>query len=456
MYRTLLALGAAWLAGCGAGDISTGPADPSGAEVRDLNAIKAAGVLRVATRNAPTTWYVDRFGQPAGLEFDRVSAFAQSLGLSLELVEADSTASVLEAVASGRADLAAAGLTVTPARAERFAFSKPTLQITEQVICNRDGARAKSLDTLSSVSLKVARRSSYADTLTTLAESSTGLAVSTADATTESLLRQVWSKTLDCTVADSHIFALNRRYFPTLIAEFPLTGQRDLAWAMPLQSTRLTKAVNTWLGKAETAALMSATQTRYLAATEEFDFVDMRAFTRRIDERYPKLDRHFQRAGETHNVDPVLLAAQAYQESHWDPKAKSPTGVRGVMMLTQPTAKSLGVTDRLDPRQSINGGSEYLAKMKGRFSDEVKEPDLTYLALAAYNIGRAHMHDAQSLAREMGKSPYEWEDMKTVLPLLSDKSVYPKLKYGYARGHEPVRYVARIQTYSDVLVEHLE
>ena len=94
--------------------------------------------------------------------------------------------------------------------------------------------------------------------------------------------------------------------------------------------------------------------------------------------------------------------------------------------------------------------------MKGRFSDEVKEPDLTYLALAAYNIGRAHMHDAQSLAREMGKSPYEWEDMKTVLPLLSDKSVYPKLKYGYARGHEPVRYVARIQTYSDVLVEHLE
>ena len=455
-YRSLLAIAALAMSACGSGGggSSTDSASTERAG-RDLAAIRASGALRVAIRNAPTIWYVDRFDRHAGLEYDRVDALADALGVSLELVEASSTAGVLDAVADGRADLGAAGLTVTDQRAERFAFSAPTLRITEQVICNREGRRAKSPEALPTVTLKVADRTSYVGSLRDLAAAQPGFRVQTVDDTTESLLRQVWTGSLDCTVADSHIFALNRRYFPTLVAEFPLSEQRDIAWAMPRSAGKLVKAVNQWLAHPDTQTLLSATETRYFAVSEIFDFVDMRAFTRRIDERYPKLDNYFEQAAEAHGVDAVLLAAQGYQESHWDPKAKSPTGVRGVMMLTRPTAKSLGVTDRLDPAQSIDGGGRYLARMKDRFSDEVTEPDRTYLALAAYNIGRAHLHDAQSLARELGKSPYHWEDMKTVLPLLSDKSVYPKLRYGYARGHEPVRYVERIQNYQDVLLEHL-
>lgn len=437
------------------GKPSSPPAtDPTAGPIADLKQIRDMGVLRVATRNAPTTWYIDRTDQPAGLEYDRIRALATALGLDLEIVEAASTQAVLALVRRGEAHLAAAGITITPARQTSLQFSSPTLQVTEQLICNREGLRVTDRTELAGMTLTVAEATSYADTLNTLRDTAPGLTVRTVDTTTEALLRKVWQGALDCTVADSHVFALNRRYFPTLVAEFDLTETRALAWAVHPDASELLQAVNRWLDQPATQALLAETRSRYFAPAERFDFVDLRAFTRRIEHRYPKYDQYFMAAAQDHDIDPLLLAAQGYQESHWDPEATSPTGVRGIMMLTRPTARSVGVTDRLDPVQSIEGGSAYLAKMKTRFSDEVTEPDRTYLALAAYNIGRAHLHDAQKLARELGKSPHHWDDMKTVLPLLSDKSVYPKLKYGYARGHEPVRYVERIRSYQDILAAH--
>lgn len=422
------------------------------AQARAWDQIQASGELRVATRNAPTTWYLNRFGDPAGPEYDLFAKFAAHQQLALKIVEAETPAAVLQLVASGKADLAAAGLTVTPQRQQRFAFSTPTQRVTEQVICNREGQRAADLAALAQRKVAVGEGSSYVDSLRAQLPE---LRFKQQDQSTEAILRQVWKGKLDCTVADSHIALLNMRYFPTLVAEFDLGEPRELAWAVAPAAQELLAELNRWLASKATQRQLAQNRQRYLMAAENFDFVDLRAFARRIQERYPRYDQWFEGAAEAHDVDSVLLAAQAYQESHWDPKAKSPTGVRGMMMLTKPTAQALGVDDRLDPEQSIDGGGAYLAKMKGRFSDEVSEPDRTLLALAAYNIGRAHMHDAQKLARERGLSPYKWDDIRTVLPLLSDKKVYSKLKYGYARGHEPVRYVERIQEYQDVLGRHL-
>ena len=451
-----LGLIAAALAGCGGQDHATagaaGPADSS----RDLAAIQAGGVLRVAVRNAPTTWYIDRRAMPAGPEYELASAYAEHLGVTLELVERDSIAGVLKAVARGKADIAASGLTATPQRAQRFAFGPPYRTISERVVCNRTGQRARSLDDLSQVSLTVAEGSSYAETLRDMQAQHPGLDFKTADVGTEALLRKVWRGKLDCTVADSNILAINRRYFPELVSDLELASDKTLVWMMAEDADSLQQSVTAWADSRAAKDTLAAIDRRYYAPHQEFDFVDMRAFVRRIDQRYPRYDELFVEAGEDHGVDPILLAAQGYQESHWDADARSPTGVRGIMMLTRRTARSLGVDDRLDPEQSIDGGAKYLARMKTRFSDEVTEPDLTYLALAAYNVGRAHLHDAQTLARKRGLSPHAWDDVRQVLPLLSDKSVYPTLKYGYARGHEPVRYVERIQNYEDVLDKQLE
>jgi len=151
-----------------------------------------------------------------------------------------------------------------------------------------------------------------------------------------------------------------------------------------------------------------------------------------------------------------LLAALSYQESHWDPAAISPTGVRGIMMLTRNTAKSLGVTNRLDPDAAIDAGARYLADRHRRLPETIPEPDRTFLALASYNIGRGHLLDARQLARKLGKNPDSWEDMKEVLPLKADKRYYPSTRYGYARGYEPVHYVQRIRNYRDVIREAFE
>jgi membrane-bound lytic murein transglycosylase F len=126
------------------------------------------------------------------------------------------------------------------------------------------------------------------------------------------------------------------------------------------------------------------------------------------------------------------------------------------MMLTLKTAAALGVESRLDPRQSIEGGVRYLAKLHKRVGDGIPEPDRTYMALAAYNVGWGHLEDARRLAEQLDKDPDTWQDVRAILPLLRQKKYYRKLRYGYARGTEPVRYVDRIKTYYRILIQATE
>lgn len=142
-----------------------------------------------------------------------------------------------------------------------------------------------------------------------------------------------------------------------------------------------------------------------------------------------------------------MLAAIAYQESHWDAQATSPTGVRGMMMLTKNTAQSLGITDRTDAEQSISGGVRYLQDMMSKVPESVPENERIWFALAAYNMGYAHMLDARALTAKTKGNPDSWADVKQRLPLLSQKPYYSKLTYGYARGHEAYAYVENIRKY---------
>jgi len=144
-----------------------------------------------------------------------------------------------------------------------------------------------------------------------------------------------------------------------------------------------------------------------------------------------------------------------YQESKWNRNAMSPTGVRGIMMLTQVTAKELGIHNRLDSDKSIQGGARYLAKLIRQIPKKIKNPDRLYMALAAYNVGWGHLRDARQLARRLKKNPDRWDDLKTVLPLLAKKQYYTTLPHRYARGWEPVQYVERIQAYQEILVKSL-
>jgi len=427
-------------------------------QARTLQAIKEEGTLVVLTRNAPTTWYLGRDGKPTGPEYDMVEAFASHLGVDVSYNIKPSIRSIIEGIENGEGDLAAAGLTITPKRQERFRFGPPYQDVTQQVVCRRDNVQPESVEELVGLDITVIADSSYVERLEALKESHPELEWQTVDnRSTEQLLYDVWQREIDCTIADSNIVDHNRRYFPELIAPFNLNRSESLGWMMAQPRKDLESAVASWLESFRKSGRLEVVKEHYYGYFEVFDYVDTRRLIRRVDERYPKYRSYFETAAEQYDLPYILLSAQGYQESHWRARARSPTGVRGIMMLTLNTAKEVGVDNRLDPKQSIFGGAKYLAKLKNeRFSDKVEEPDRTWLALAAYNVGRGHLHDAQRLAREQDLNPHRWGDVKQVLPLLSKKFIYQNLKYGYARGYEPVRYVQRIREYQHILENEIE
>ncbi len=190
-------------------------------------------------------------------------------------------------------------------------------------------------------------------------------------------------------------------------------------------------------------------------ASTDLTWWDVQRFKYHAETRLPQYRRQFQEAARIHGVPWTLLAAQAYQESRWDRHAVSQTGVRGIMMLTRNTASSLGIQNRTDPGKSIEGGARYLAGLERQISSRSGHPERIWIALAAYNVGMGHVKDAQHLARRMGKNPHSWEDIKTALPLVSQKKYYRTLRHGYARGWEPVQYVKRIRLYHALLEQYL-
>jgi peptidoglycan lytic transglycosylase F len=440
---------------CSQPSADQGSADHSSSEETsaEIGSPEETGVLQVATRNGSTTYYLDRHENAIGPEYHLVSKFAESKGWTVEWTMYDSTAQVLDALDSGATHLAAAGLTHLPSRTERFARGPAHTEITEQLVCHREQRPMPRLpEAMAGVEIRVTAASSYVETLNALAGQHEGIAFTEDDElTTEILLSEVAEQDLDCTVADSNIVQVMRRHFPHLEVAMNLSSGKNLGWYAPNAFEGIAKTAHEWMNSSTGDEAIGDMETRYYSYIGEFDFVDLRALNRRIEDRLPDYKDEFVAAEEKTGMPADLLAALSYQESHWDPAAVSPTGVRGIMMLTGNTAESLGVTDRLDPVAAIDGGARYLADRHRRLPDTIPEPDRTFLALASYNIGRGHLLDARQLARELGKNPDSWEDMAEVLPLKADKRYYPSTRYGYARGYEPVHYVQRIRNYRDVI-----
>lgn len=424
----------------------------------ELEAIKDAGELVVITRNAPTTYYMGRHDEPVGFEHDLVQNFAAHLGVDVRFKTRHSIADIQQALRNGEGHLAAAGLTRLESREEEFRFGPAYHQVQQQLVCRRSGNKPRNLEQLTDVSLLVIGDSSYEQRLRELREERLPELEWTADSSlsTEMILRRVHEGEVDCTLADSNIVSINRRYYPELDVVRPMSEAQELAWMMPQQAEGLAQAVEEWFTEVEDTPLLSSLMTRYYAHVEIFDYVDISRYVRRIDERLPEYRDLFEQAGEEYGIDWKLLAAMGYQESHWNPKARSPTGVRGIMMLTLRTASEVDVDNRLDPEQSIRGGARYLDNLRERLPDSLEEPDRTWVAMAAYNVGMGHIYDARRLAERLGRDKDSWSDLRKVLPKLAQPEYYKTLPYGYARGGEPVHYLRRIRNYREILERRLE
>ena len=269
----------------------------------------------------------------------------------------------------------------------------------------------------------------------------------------EELLRLVAEGEIDLTVANSNEVTLNRRFYPELRVAFNLTEAQPLAWVFPAdRDDSLYRSARDFFGDIKDNGTLHQILERYYGHARRLDYVGTRTFLRHIEERLPRFQAAFESAAAAQGLDWRLLAAIGYQESHWNPRAKSPTGVRGLMMLTQKTAGQLGVDNRLDPEQSIMGGAEYLKGVRDRVPQRIPEPDRTWMALAAYNVGFGHLEDARKLTQSQDGDPDKWVDVMKRLPLLSQRKYYIHTRHGYARGHEPVQYVQNVRSYYDILV----
>lgn len=416
-----------------------------------LEKIKAKGELVVLTRNAATTFYESREGY-MGVEYEMAQAFADSLGVQVRFIQKDDVSSLFDGVNNGKADFSAAGLTHTLDREKEFLFGPTYQNVTQQIVCRRGGKKPKKVEDLVGVEIIVAAESSYVEQLNKIKKSHPDIQwKEISDTDTETVLEHVWKKKIDCTIADSNIVAVNRRYFPELSVRFDMTEPESLAWVVRKKDTDMQFLINDWFSEYKDSGKLEEVMHRYYGYIEGFDYVDVRAYQRKIKSHLPKHIKSFKKHANKNKINWTLLAAQAYQESHWRANAKSPTGVRGMMMLTRTTAKELGIKNRLNANASIKGGALYLNKLKKRLPETVTEPDRTWIALAAYNVGMGHIWDARKLAKELNKNPDSWQELATVLPLLTKKKYYKNLKHGYARGYEPVSYVKNIRDYQDML-----
>ncbi len=414
--------------------------------------IKAEGKLKVITRNAATTFYEGPQGF-AGFEYELVEMFADDLGVEVEYLIPDKFDETFDMLINKQAHMAAAGLTVTPGREHRVRFGPSYQQVTQQVVYRGESYRPRKLEDLFGKTVEVIAGTSHDEELGRLQQQHPNLHwLSRSDIDSEELMQRVQNQEIDYTIADSNEIAVYRRYYPMLRVAFDLTEPQPLAWAFThAEDASLFQAMERFFERIRNDGTLDQLLERYYGHIEQLNYVDTRTFLRQMKSRLPKYQPFFEKAEAESGIEWQRLAAVGYQESHWNPRAKSPTGVRGIMMLTQITAKQVNVTKRSDAEQSIMGGARYMLFIDKRIPKRIQEPDRFWLMLAAYNIGYAHLEDARILTQQAGDNPDKWADIKKHLPKLSKKRWYQQTKHGYTRGNEAVKYVDNIRSYYELL-----
>lgn len=415
-----------------------------------LEQIQSSGKLTIISRNGPTTYYEGTDGL-TGFEYSLANTFAKRLGVELEIVEQEDISRIFDEVGR-KGNFAAAGLTVTERRQRSVTFSRPYAYVTQQVIYHSGTRRPTSLEDLEGKQIVVMSGSSHAERLRELQRRHPELTwEERPDVEMLDLLEMVHNHKIDYAVIDSNAFALNSAVYPKAKVAFNISEAEPLAWAFPQSSdTSLLDAANEFLTTMEQSGALADLQERF-HSSRGIHHNDALVFASRIKERLPQWRDKIKAAAEENGLDWLLMAALSYQESHWDPLAKSPTGVRGFMMLTLSTAKEMNIKNRLNPEQSIEGGTRYFRKLLDRIPASVKGEERIWLALAAYNIGFGHLEDARILAQQHGANPNRWSDVKDYLPLLSKRQYYKFTKHGYARGQEAVDYVQNIRNFYTIL-----
>lgn len=425
-----------------------------------LSAPRVSGELVILTLRGPTTTqlvarnkYDDRDPQ-TGFEHDLATLFARELGVAVRFRIMPSYAAMIDQLNANRGHIAAAGISPTPELRAKFTFGPAYKTIQYQLVYRSADKRPRNIADLGSRRLAVIAETPAHDIARDLTGATPTLAIEVLphDATPEVQLKALEAKRADLALIDTFAFAVARRLHPDLSAAFNVGREAKVAWAFSNAADYdLQQSAVRFFEKIRANGTLNRLMDRYYGHVDRIQPVDSEALLGKSQSELPKLRAYFHEAQQLTGIDWRVLAAVGYQESHWDPLATSPTGVRGLMMLTEDTADRMKVQNRLDARQSILGGASYIALLRDTVPARIPEPDRTWLALAAYNQGYGHLEDARILTARSGFNADSWLDVRKSYPKLREPEVYETLKHGFCRGDEAVQFVENIRNYADIL-----
>jgi membrane-bound lytic murein transglycosylase F len=421
-------------------------------EENPYQAIQERGKLVVGTINHPISYFINGEGE-SGLEYELSKAFASYLNVELEMRPMESTDTLFDALDEHKIDIAAANLFYQIDKAEHFQLGPSYYSASWQLAYRKGENRPRSLAQINDT-LVIPESSELVQILKDAQLKHPKLRWRVdKKLTQEELLLQVAEGKIAYTLANSLDISATQQIKPQIAVAFDLTDEMSVHWYLSNNSSNeLQSALLDFMNTAIDSGLIANIEEKYFNHFRQFDYVDTKSYLNSIEAILPKFEPLFTK--HKGNLDWRLLAAIAYQESHWNPDATSPTGVRGMMMLTKDTAERMKITDRTDPEQSIKAGSEYLHWLIEQIPDSINNDDRIWFALAAYNMGLGHLLDARRLTKSLGGNADNWLDVKKNLPLLAEKRYYTNLKYGYARGYEAVQYVENIRRYMNSIMNY--
>ena len=409
--------------------------------------------LIVLTRPGPLTYLADEAGEISGLEYDLATALAEELGVQAQFIVLPPEA-MSERLYAGGYHIAAAWLSPSD---DPEMHSGPTLFETRDVLAQHEASLPLTERTqLKGKTVHVLAGTRQARTMKRLAEDIPDLTlVEVGEGDMIDLLEALGEQKISYVAMDAQQEEIANQHIPSLRTTLTLSEPAPIVWQLGKSpNPALREKINAFVVRIRQDGTLARLEERYFGHVRRLSQADVEKFLGHIETTLPKLRKHFQDAERISGIDWRLIAAIAWQESHWNPLATSRTGVRGIMMLTADTADRLGVGNRLDAKESILGGARYINLLKNALPSEIEEPDRTWLALAAYNIGPGHLNAARSIAKQLKADPNTWYSMKRVLPLLARPQYYSRLKSGRARGGEAVIMTENIRSYYDILARN--
>ena len=421
-------------------------------EENPYHAIQSRGKLIVGTINNPISYFINAEGQ-SGLEYELSKAFADYLNVELEIKPLNNSEELFTALNVHDIDIAAANLFYQPNKVEHFQLGPSYYSASWQIAYRKGENRPRSLAQINS-QLIIPDNAELEHILKEAKLKNPHLTwIVDKKQTQEELLLQVADGKIDYTIANSLDISAAQHIKPQIAVAFDLTDEMSVHWYLANNaSNELQSALLDFMNRSIDSGLIAKIEEKYFSHFRDFDYVDAKSYLNAIETILPKFEPLFTK--HKGDLDWRLLAAIAYQESHWNPDATSPTGVRGIMMLTKDTAEHMKIQDRTDPEQSIKAGSEYLHWLLEQMPTSINDEERIWFALAAYNMGLGHLLDARRLTKNLGGNPDNWLDVKKNLPLLAEKRYYSNLKYGYARGYEAFQYIENIRRYMNSIVNY--